>query len=112
MHRRRYTDAWLFRTPDGPAGTAEYLQVGRMYLSDGKAFVVVVVVVVPVPLCCCVGTYHSPTPESWMFFDVGECAPSPMVDHLHEMEEAAASYLGQVRACRVLNIPHPKFTLS
>ena len=75
-----------------------------MYLSDGKAPVVVVVVVVPVPPCYCVGTYHSPTPESWMFFDVGERAPSPMADHLHEMEEAAASYLGQVRARRVLNV--------
>lgn len=68
-----YTDAWN-RIPVTPSGTREYLELARMYLYDG--------------------TTHKPTTMGWMAFEMSR-TPPPLSRHLHTLEEAAASFLGQ-----------------
>ena len=69
-----YTDQWNRGVPRTPNGTREYLELGRMYLFDG--------------------TVHKPTTMGWLAFELYR-TPAPMHHHLHTLEEAAASYLGQ-----------------
>jgi len=68
-----YTDAWN-HIPTTENGTLEYLTMGRMYLYDG--------------------TYHKPTTMGWLGFELSR-TPAPMDPHIHVLELAAASYLGQ-----------------